>query len=61
MKVNKSEDGLFKPVKVMVSAWVDADIVQWLKSEGRGYQTRMNQILRQEMIRAMANEGKDDV
>jgi uncharacterized protein (DUF4415 family) len=38
-----------EPVKVSLSIKVDADIVAWLKQGGRGYQTRLNLILRRAM------------
>jgi uncharacterized protein (DUF4415 family) len=41
---------MFKPVKVAVTCKLDADIVAWLKQEGKGYQTRMNTILREAML-----------
>jgi uncharacterized protein (DUF4415 family) len=37
---------MYKPVKVTVTCKLDADIVSWLKKDGKGYQTRMNSILR---------------
>ena len=40
---------MFKPVKVAVTCKLDADIVAWLKQGGKGYQTRLNTILRQVM------------
>jgi uncharacterized protein (DUF4415 family) len=40
---------LFKPVKVTVTCKIDADVVTWLKQGGKGYQTRLNAILRQAM------------
>jgi uncharacterized protein (DUF4415 family) len=40
---------MYKPVKMVVTCRLDADIVAWLKREGRGYQTRMNAILRNAM------------
>jgi len=40
---------MFKPVKVAVTCKLDADIVAWLKQGGKGYQTRLNSILRQVM------------
>ena len=43
---------LFKPVKVTVTCKLDADIVTWLKQGGKGYQTRLNAILRQAMAGA---------
>ena len=42
---------MFKPVKVAVTCKLDADIVAWLKQGGKGYQTRLNTILRQVMSR----------
>ena len=32
--------------KASVSLRVDADVLAWFKSQGRGYQTRMNAVLR---------------
>ena len=43
---------LFKPIKVAVTCKLDADIVAWLKQDGKGYQTRLNAILRQAMAHA---------
>jgi len=40
---------MFKPVKITVTCKLDADVVAWLKQEGKGYQTRLNKILRQAM------------
>lgn len=34
------------PLKTPVNAKFDADIVAWFKAQGRGYQTRMNAVLR---------------
>lgn len=43
--------GLFyRPVKQAVSLRLDSDIVAWLKKPGRGYQTRANRILREQML-----------
>ena len=40
----------FRPVKKQITARVDADVLAWLKSQGKGYQSRMNAILRQAML-----------
>ncbi|WP_333825546.1 BrnA antitoxin family protein [Pinisolibacter sp.] len=37
------------PAKVPVNAKFDADVVAWFKAQGRGYQTRMNAVLRRYM------------
>jgi uncharacterized protein (DUF4415 family) len=34
------------PAKKQLTIRLDADVLQWLKSRGRGYQTRINHILR---------------
>jgi len=40
----------YRPVKQAVSMRLDADVVAWLKKQGKGYQTRANSILRQSML-----------
>ena len=45
-----SKAELFRPKKVFTSFRCDADVLDWLKSKGRGYNTRMNQILRAAML-----------
>ena len=37
------------PRKTRIHATVDADVVDWFKSHGPGYQTRMNAVLRRYM------------
>ncbi len=39
-----------KPVKQQLTTRIDADVLAWLKSKGRGYQSRMNAILRNAMF-----------
>jgi uncharacterized protein (DUF4415 family) len=34
------------PPKALVSLRIDADVLEWFKSSGAGYQTRMNAVLR---------------
>ncbi|MBF7686252.1 BrnA antitoxin family protein [Acinetobacter sp. B10A] len=40
----------YHPVKQQISVRLDADVLAWLKAQGKGYQTRMNKILRQAML-----------
>jgi uncharacterized protein (DUF4415 family) len=42
----------YRPVKEAVTVRLDADVVHWLKRDGKGYQTRLNAILRREMERS---------
>lgn len=39
----------YRPIKKSLTIRVDADVLAWLKAEGRGYQTRINQLLRSAM------------
>ena len=36
----------YRPVKETVTIRLDADVLDWLKQGGKGYQTRVNKILR---------------
>jgi uncharacterized protein (DUF4415 family) len=39
----------YRPPKKPVTIRLDTDVVEWLKSHGRGYQTRVNHLLRHAM------------
>jgi uncharacterized protein (DUF4415 family) len=39
----------YRPLKKSVTIRLDADVLAWLKAGGRGYQTRINRILREAM------------
>lgn len=41
---------IYKPRKEQITTRIDADILIWLKSHGKGYQTLLNDLLRKEMI-----------
>ena len=45
----------FRPVKQQTSVRLDADVLAWLKAQGKGYQTRMNKILREAMLKELKN------
>ena len=36
----------YRPIKKSLTIRLDADVLAWLKSRGRGYQTRINKLLR---------------
>jgi uncharacterized protein (DUF4415 family) len=40
----------YRPIKKPLTLRVDADVLAWLKSQGKGYQTRINEILRSAMV-----------
>jgi len=41
----------YRPIKKHASVRIDADVLEWLKEPGKGYQTRLNAILREAMMR----------
>ena len=41
----------YKPIKQQLTVRVDSDVIEWLKGQGRGYQSRLNEILRAAMIK----------
>ena len=44
---------LYRPLKKPVTLRLDADVLAWFKKDGRRYQTRINQALRQVMEKEM--------
>lgn len=48
---------LYKPTKTPTTVRMDSDVLAWLKAQGKGYQTRMNAILRQEMLRDLLHQS----
>src|ERR1700739_1241980 len=40
----------YRPVKQQLTVRIDADVLAWLKSLGKGYQSRLNAILRAAML-----------
>jgi uncharacterized protein (DUF4415 family) len=40
-------------VKQQTSIRLDADVLAWFKAQGKGYQTRMNEILRDAMLKEL--------
>ncbi len=48
---NAIRNPFYKPTKQATTVRIDADVLLWLKSAGKGYQTRINAILRDAMIR----------
>jgi len=43
---------MYRPIKKPVTMRLDADVIEWLKTDGPGYQTKANALLRKEMIRS---------
>jgi uncharacterized protein (DUF4415 family) len=52
---------LYRPVKVPVKINYDADVLEWFRSFGKGYQTRMNAALREYSCHVAAAIIKPDI
>jgi uncharacterized protein (DUF4415 family) len=46
------------PTKVLTSVRLDADILEFFKSQGSGYQSRINEALRMEVNRNLAGRAR---
>ena len=47
----------YRPIKKPLTIRLDADVLAWLKGQGRGYQTRINALLRSAMERARSERS----
>jgi uncharacterized protein (DUF4415 family) len=47
---NAKRGHFYRPRKLQITARIDADVLAWLKAAGRGYRSRINAILRREML-----------
>ena len=47
-----------RPRKQRISLRVDREVVDWFKSKGPGYQTRINRLLRRVMVEGKKRAGK---
>ncbi len=57
---NAVRNPLYRPVKQQLTVRLDADILTWLRLSGRGYQTKLNTVLRQAMVRDVTAQTRPD-
>jgi uncharacterized protein (DUF4415 family) len=48
---NAVRNPFYRPVKKQLTVRLDADVLAWLRLAGRGYQTKLNAILRRAMLK----------
>jgi uncharacterized protein (DUF4415 family) len=48
----------YRPIKKTVTLRIDMDVLAWLKSQGRGYQTRINKLLRGAMKAGASRQAR---
>lgn len=44
------QNPFYRPTKTSTTVRIDSDVLHWLRSHGKGYQSRINSILRREML-----------
>jgi uncharacterized protein (DUF4415 family) len=47
---NAVRNPFYRPVKQQLTVRLDSDVVAWLRDQGKGYQTRLNRVLREAML-----------
>ena len=55
---NAVRNPFYRPVKRQVTLRIDADILEWLRQQGKGYQSRLNSLLRSAMIEQLRGKEK---
>jgi len=43
----------YKPVKTSTTVRIDSDVLAWLRGQGKGYQSRINALLRRKMLESL--------
>ncbi len=47
----------YRPVKKQITLRLDADVIAWLRKQGKGYQTRANALLRNVMLKEIKGKA----
>jgi uncharacterized protein (DUF4415 family) len=50
---NAVPNPFYKPTKTATTVRIDSDVLAWLRLQGKGYQSRINAILRREMLSSL--------
>jgi uncharacterized protein (DUF4415 family) len=56
---NAVRNPFYRPVKKQLTLRLDADIIAWLRRQGKGYQTRANALLRAAMVQDLIAKQRD--
>ena len=56
---NAVRNPFYRPLKQQLTLRLDADIIAWLRRQGRGYQTRANALLREAMLGELFPKGRN--
>ncbi len=55
---NAVRNPFYRPRKQQVTLRIDADVLAWLRQQGKGYQSRLNSLLRAAMIEQLRGKKK---
>jgi uncharacterized protein (DUF4415 family) len=47
---NAVREKYYKPTKTSTTVRIDSDVLAWLRTQGKGYQSRINAMLRRKML-----------
>lgn len=50
---NAVRNPVYRPTKTSTTVRLDTDVLLWLRSQGKGYQSRINAILRRAMLASL--------
>jgi uncharacterized protein (DUF4415 family) len=54
---NAIRNPFYRPIKRQLTLRLDADVIAWLRKQGKGYQTRANALLRAAMLRDLQQKA----
>jgi uncharacterized protein (DUF4415 family) len=49
----------YRPTKTSTTVRIDSDVLLWLRAQGKGYQSRINAILRREMVESLQSKSTE--
>jgi uncharacterized protein (DUF4415 family) len=55
---NAVRNPFYRPIKRQLTIRLDADVIAWLRRQGKGYQTRLNRLLRAAMLEDVEASGE---
>jgi len=53
---NAVRNPFYRPVKKQITLRLDADLIAWLRKDGKGYQTKANALLRDLMVKEITEK-----
>jgi uncharacterized protein (DUF4415 family) len=54
---NAVRNPFYRPIKRQLTLRLDADVIAWLRKQGKGYQSRANALLRAAMLRDLQRKA----